>query len=423
MELKDRYYQRTDLTQISTYEELKTSLGMEINQAQLSFVRIGYLLRMAADSNILHDSGYRNMEEFAFAEFGLKKDAVSRFININKRFSEGGYSDRLSVEFEDFGVAKLQEMLTLPDTIVDVITPEHTKEQIREIKAELKEEQNITEIELMQEEPVPEPSVMDTLCKRFLYHFFKSEEGAESYVRIYRAVDGVTDDKKIFDTLAPSGIATIFARVPQVGKLMCTITGMDKNISVINMRNNERENLSWQEFVENLWELMPVGYKPEECWEMIYAEDFPRGQKVVDNVEDNKNAEKPVNKTRDTDFEVGEKEPENSINTLQEKEKTKLEEKKKLETVKIPEPKTPEKPVNNTRESDSEEQKKLAKAEGYLKYIKVYLDEHRWQQALYAIKDLTEEVTRLRDMNQTIDVPGQMSIEDMEDTDETEYEE
>lgn len=38
--------------------------------------------------------------EFAKAEYGLSKDIVSRYIAINDRYSEGGYSDRLQDKYE-----------------------------------------------------------------------------------------------------------------------------------------------------------------------------------------------------------------------------------------------------------------------------------------------------------------------------------
>lgn len=423
----------TDLTEINTYEQLKDALGTEICRTQTSFVRIGYLLRRAADTSLLYESRYRNMEEFALAEFNLTKGTVSRFININKRFSEGGYSDRLSQEFQAYGAAKLQEMLTLPDSIIGVITPEHTKEQIREIKQEFKEEQDITEIELMQEEKIPEPDIMDTLCKRFLYYYFKTEEGAEVYVRLYRCMAGDTDEKKVFETMAPSGVGTLFARVPQVGKLMMTITGMDKQVSVLNMRSSEKGNLDWKDVIGNLRVLMPAGYAPEECWEMIYAEDFPRPvtekekEKLPQDKE--KNGENPVTNTSERHFETAEKEPENNGNTLPEKEKPKQKDKKEEKRGRIPEPKTEENVINTHADGQSDKEEireentpEPDKTEEYLEYIRRCIREHRWQQALFTIRDLSDEVIKLRDRDKVIDIPGQMSLDEMEGSEEDEAE-
>lgn len=427
-----RYHQRTDLSQISTYEELKQSLGMEINNVQIGFVRIGYLLRVAQDTNILHDSGYRNMEEFAWNEFQLKKDAVSRFININKKYSVDGYSDKLRDEYLNFGVAKLSEMLTLPDGIVEVITPEHTREQIREIKRELAEEQEITDIEVMQESmEIPSSvmaavdlSVLDTMNKRFLYHYFKTEEGAEIFVRIFKQIVGNYDlddeTKKVMETLAPSGINTLFARVPQVGKLMMNIKGFDKPIEVLNMRDlSQKQTLAWDEMLTDLHVLMPQGHTPEETWEMIYAEDFPTQQKAEPEPVISKMAEKPVTNTLERHSEQVKKEPEKRVNTLPKAKEVAPVQKTEAKMPEKTEVKMPTNPVNKTcePESESKEINKIEKAMEHLSYIEKCLIEARWQQALFEIRDLNDEVIKLKDAAKKNEMPGQMSIEDMEDED------
>lgn len=81
------------------------------------------------------------MQEFAKAEYNLSKDQVSRFIAINDKYSIDGYSDRLQEKYEGYGVAKLAEMLTLPEVVEDIIEPEMTRAEIQEIKREVREEQ------------------------------------------------------------------------------------------------------------------------------------------------------------------------------------------------------------------------------------------------------------------------------------------
>ncbi len=433
MDIKDRYIQKADLTQVCTYEQLKVSLAAELVNASESFVRIGYLLRRAKDTGMLSESGYRNIHEFALAEFNLEKSAVSRFMDINEKYSEGGYSDRLQEKYRGYGVAKLAEMLTLPDTIAEVITPEHTKEQIREIKRELKEEQEVTEIERMQEEAEPEPVVLDTLCRRFLYYYFKTAEGAEAYVRIFRLAEENTDERKIQETLAPSGVNTLFARVPQTGKLMLVIKGYDKPVDVISLRSNEHETLPWEELLNNLYLLfIREGYKAEECWEMIYAEDFP-GMAREDKQKEPESEEKPVSSSLERHREPDRKEPGNSVNTFPQKPEKKDEGRKKEKTPENPEPKTPENVINPHTDGQSPESVKTAendpdtttkKAEEFLEYIRECIRTHRWQQALFTIKDLNDEVLKLRDREKVIDIPGQMNMEDLEgDSDETENEE
>ena len=51
------------------YLTFKKELDTELNKAADGFVKIGYLLRRAEDSDILRTSGYRNVTEFAAAEY------------------------------------------------------------------------------------------------------------------------------------------------------------------------------------------------------------------------------------------------------------------------------------------------------------------------------------------------------------------
>ena len=80
-----------------SYSQYKAELDNELAKTAEGFVRIGYLLKVARDTDILRESGYSTVTDFAKAEYGIDKTQVSRFIRINDKFSEGGYSDRKSV--------------------------------------------------------------------------------------------------------------------------------------------------------------------------------------------------------------------------------------------------------------------------------------------------------------------------------------
>ncbi len=104
------------------YEEFKQTLDTELTRTTEGFVRIGFLLKTARDNPaILAGSGYAGINDMAAAEYNIDKTMVSRFININDRFSEGGNSDRLQDKYRGYGYAKLAIMLQLPDGINDEI--------------------------------------------------------------------------------------------------------------------------------------------------------------------------------------------------------------------------------------------------------------------------------------------------------------
>ena len=65
----------------------KERLKQELIKAQQSFVRIGYMLRKIDDQKLYEQDGYKSIAEFARSEYGLDAPTVSKFININKRYS------------------------------------------------------------------------------------------------------------------------------------------------------------------------------------------------------------------------------------------------------------------------------------------------------------------------------------------------
>ena len=119
---------------LDDWMNMKESLKKDLIGVQESFVRIGYKLRKIADEKLYEKDGYKSIADFAKEEYGLTASTVSRFIKINERYSVEGYSDRLRPEYANFGSSKLSEMLTLPDNDIELITPNTTRETIRELK-------------------------------------------------------------------------------------------------------------------------------------------------------------------------------------------------------------------------------------------------------------------------------------------------
>lgn len=107
---------------LDDWMSLKKEIKEEFIKASTSFVRIGYLLRKAEDSEGYKNDGYDSLTEWAHDELGLTATYVSRFKAINAKYSEGGYSDHLLPEFVGYGSAKLGEMLALPDEDMQMLT-------------------------------------------------------------------------------------------------------------------------------------------------------------------------------------------------------------------------------------------------------------------------------------------------------------
>lgn len=257
------------------YEEYRAELGAELASASESFVRIGYLLKVARDTDILKYTSYTTYVDFAKAEYGLEKTQVSRFIRINDRFSEGGNSMELKDEYKGFGTRKLGVMLTLPEEITEELSPEYTVDDIETIQKEVKEEQAITPIEDYVEKVEAENTndAGAALAKDDILMAAVFEIG-KAYPEVFERVMTLPDIE-IKKTLAPIADQMYIVRVMGTGKLM--IICKESEISIINARTNEKTSRTWEEMSkawDSLWSSVhSVGYK--EVYKELYGIDFP----------------------------------------------------------------------------------------------------------------------------------------------------
>lgn len=273
------------------YEEYRAELGAELASASESFVRIGYLLKVARDTDILKYSEHTTYVDFAKAEFGLEKTQVSRFIRINDRFSEGGNSMELKEEYKGFGTRKLGVMLTLPEEITEELSPEYTVEDIETIQKEVKEEQAITPIEDYVEKVKAEESndagaklAKDDILAAAVFEIGKAYP--EVFERMYGANN--LNYKKM---LAPIADQMYIVRVMGTGKLM--VICKESEISIINARTNEKTSRTWEEMLVE-WMLLFTSHEwgCEETYKELYGIDFPKKEVAPVQLE-KKEAPKP----------------------------------------------------------------------------------------------------------------------------------
>ena len=184
-----------DVITINNYAEFEQKFDNVMQETAEKFVVIGYMLKVARDTDILRESGYSTMGEFAQKRYGLTKDIASRYIAINDRYSEGGYSEQLDPRYKAFGYAKLAEMLTLPDAIVEEISPDMTREDIRGIKGEVAEEKSISDIEVMLEEKDARAEANEALIGKVLYQI--CHEHHEIFEKLWVAVNEETADMEM----------------------------------------------------------------------------------------------------------------------------------------------------------------------------------------------------------------------------------
>jgi len=125
---------------LADWARMKQSIEDDLRSLSEGFVRVGFKLRQIRDQELYKHDGYETIAEWARAEYGLNASTVSRFISINQKYSVDGYSDRLRPEFGKLGQSKLAEMLTLPDSDLQMVEPAMSREGIRELKQFNKQE-------------------------------------------------------------------------------------------------------------------------------------------------------------------------------------------------------------------------------------------------------------------------------------------
>ena len=265
---------------IKSFPELKNATDKAMAQAVENFVLIGYLLRKAKDEpELLSGSGYRDYKEFAKREYGLEESQVSRFISINERYGDGA---QLRPQFRGYGQSKLAEMLTLPAAVAEELPPEITRQEIREIKKEIAEENKISDLELHVER-AEHPNV--DIWREFLKDWM--HRNPQKYLEID------IDDE--YETLLMNCALT--ARVPGEGKFI--MTEKNREITLTNLRTSEKHILLEEEVEDIIDEINNSNMFTVGAWQELFGEEFPRiapAQEPSDK-ENKPKEEKKVNET------------------------------------------------------------------------------------------------------------------------------
>lgn len=213
----------------------------KLNGLKKDFVRIGYLLRKIDDNELYKQDGYKSIAEFAKAECGLSPSDTTRFIQINKKYSVDGNSEELRPEFLEYGQSKLAAMLALPDSDLNMITPQTSREDIRELNRFNKSD--------------PKQGA-DSDIEQLIRDFYVSQE-------LVRKAVAVKDDvKELRELIAPSG-----SRSFRKGKWF--IMFHENKINIKEYAGIVKE-ISWEEFtattakVLEKYELEYISKKQEE---------------------------------------------------------------------------------------------------------------------------------------------------------------
>lgn len=265
-----------------TYQEYKKELDAVLTRTAEDFVQIGYLLKVARDTNVLAESGYATVTDFARAEYGIDKTQVSRFISINDRFSEDGYSDHLLPSYKGFGYAKLTLMLQIPDEINEALPPTLSKAEIQDIKDEVDAESKVTDIEVEIEKAeaaaVTDKSMLPpegSPLKRNLWQLGKEQE--ELFRKLWmvcfmETASGNKNNAEIMDILIPQGDAVYTVRIP--GERRTQIIVNSDGATIVNLKTLERSKYTEDQICDAVRSLIDGGSSPEERYKELYGEEL-----------------------------------------------------------------------------------------------------------------------------------------------------
>ena len=258
---------------LNDWMSIKKELEDELRGAAAGFVRIGYLLRKIDESQGYKQDGCDSLTEWAEKEYGLSASSVSRFIAINKKYSIDGYSKQLRIEYAKYGQAKLQEMLTLPEEAMQMISPEMKRADIREVKA------------FEKQAPNEEPAEQGTEIHPWIMEFIKANNLKS--LRDTRAF-AENDLDRLIGEVNPTGTKTF--------RHKRTMVSMFSDKIMVREFPNPPEQMAWREFFDIIMPLISAE-EPEEVPDEV-QEVLKEEEKVPEQVREMPKAEpempKPV---------------------------------------------------------------------------------------------------------------------------------
>lgn len=350
----------TEVLAFAGYKDFEAAADRTANKIKEGFMEMGYILKMARDTDILQDSEYTDYQDFAKRRYQLDPGTVSRYIRIVQNFSVDGNSHVLKDQYKDFGFAKLAIMLSIPEAINEALSPNLSKTEIQAIKDEVDAESKVTDIEVeiekaeaaaVTDKPMlpPEGSPLE----RNLWQLGKEQE--ELFRKLWEicflhTAFGNKNNAEIMDVLIPQGDAVYTVRIP--GERRTQIIVNSDGATIVNLKTLERSRYTEDQICDAVRSLIDGGSSPEEQYKKLYGEDLtPEEPEIA-----------PVQPTDSPKEKKPEKRKESRVtkaNTEPKKKPKELEKKPEQMTIPgaapNPAPKEPETQVTDSCSGESEQ--------------------------------------------------------------------
>lgn len=240
---------------LNEWMEVKKKLMRAVEKAANGFIELGYELRQIEEQRLYEAGGYSSIAEFAEKEpeFGLSPALVSRLINVNRTFADPIHPKQIRTEYNRYGMTKLAEMLSLPESDRDMIRPETRRDDIRELKRFNKESKQAADF-------VDEGQEMDELHMLIRDFFEKSPEILNEIYSSEAYTEG--DITKMAEIVNPSGNKT-FRR----GILFMM---MYEDVIKIKKMGGNPESLHWSEFFTIMQEIFEQAAAGSRTWDNYF---------------------------------------------------------------------------------------------------------------------------------------------------------
>lgn len=163
-------------------DEMTIIIKALLNDIAESFISVGFYLKKTEQDELYKQAGYRNIWEYAKDTFGIGRSTASRFMDINTKYSIGGFSPQIDDRWRGYGSSKLTEMLGLPEEIQEAISTEATVKDIREAKGIIREtevhyDDQMELCDIAQEEPQETDWMMELAREYF-------KDGKEAFQKL-----------------------------------------------------------------------------------------------------------------------------------------------------------------------------------------------------------------------------------------------
>lgn len=256
---------------LSEYQQRKEIIRQQLSQTVESFLIIGHQLREIEETQSYKLEGYASLSDMAKAEFNLRRDTVSRFMDISAKLTVDGNGVELLPELKGLTYSKLQDVLTLPVTDYELLTPQSKVSEIRELKAFNKADATK---EILEARSAPAEETVLSPLRRCIRDFFKEPDNRTLLNHIMNTIalseyaEPESYDRQICEEMNPAG-----SRTHKKGLIYLFMYSYETGIKYKKMGKPLPDKMTWHEFIQEIAGTF-AGYRDEtgETWNNAFGD-------------------------------------------------------------------------------------------------------------------------------------------------------